>query len=166
MARAKRENATIAGPSSPPVFRQLAPHEAEALLERNHVGRMAFTFHDSVDIEPISYVYTHGWLYGRTSHGTKLAILTHHHWVAFEVDEVAGQFDWRSVVIKGEFEIVPADLSGPDALAYIKALELLRQLAPDTWTEHDRVPFRNVLFRIHIDEIIGREATSTQSRTD
>jgi len=163
MARANNEQAIPTGSSSPPVFRQLAHHEAEALLERNHVGRLAFTLHDSVDIEPISYVYTHGWLYGRTSHGTKLAILTHHHWVAFEVDEVAGQFDWRSVVIKGEFEIIPADLSGPDALAYIKALELLRQLAPDTWTEHDRVAFRNVLFRIHINEISGREATSTQS---
>ena len=163
MASANKEQARTTGASSPPVFRQLAHHEAEALLERNHVGRLAFTLHDSVDIEPISYVYTHGWLYGRTSHGTKLAILTHHHWVAFEVDEVAGQFDWRSVVIKGEFEIIPADLSGPDALAYIKALELLRQLAPDTWTEHDRVAFRNVLFRIHINEISGREATSTQS---
>jgi len=163
MARANNEQAIPTGSSSPPVFRQLAHHEAEALLERNHVGRLAFTLHDSVDIEPISYVYTHGWLYGRTSHGTKLAILTHHHWVAFEVDEVAGQFDWRSVVIKGEFEIIPADLSGPDALAYIKALELLRQLAPDTWTENDRVAFRNVLFRIHINEISGREATSTQS---
>ena len=163
MASANKDQARTTGASSPPVFRQLAHHEAEALLERNHVGRLAFTLHDSVDIEPISYVYTHGWLYGRTSHGTKLTILTHHHWVAFEVDEVAGQFDWRSVVIKGEFEIIPADLSGPDALAYIKALELLRQLAPDTWTEHDRVAFRNVLFRIHINEISGREATSTQS---
>ncbi len=163
MASANKEHARMTGSSSPPVFRQLAHHEAEALLERNHVGRLAFTLHDSVDIEPISYVYTHGWLYGRTSHGTKLAILTHHHWVAFEVDEVAGQFDWRSVVIKGEFEIIPADLSGPDALAYIKALELLRQLEPDTWTEHDRAAFRNVLFRIHINEISGREATSTQS---
>ena len=55
---------------------------------RAHVGRLAFTFHDRVDIEPISHVYSEGWVYARTSPGTKLTTVKHHPWVAFEVDEV------------------------------------------------------------------------------
>jgi nitroimidazol reductase NimA-like FMN-containing flavoprotein (pyridoxamine 5'-phosphate oxidase superfamily) len=98
-----------------PVFRELHRHEIDALLGRNNVGRIAFTFHDRVDIEPINYVYSWGWLYGRTSKGAKLDTIAHNRWVAFEVDEVKGLFDWQSVVVKGSFEIVGAE----------------------TWTHHD-----------------------------
>jgi nitroimidazol reductase NimA-like FMN-containing flavoprotein (pyridoxamine 5'-phosphate oxidase superfamily) len=41
-------------------FRALDQAEIESLLARNHVGRLAFTFHDHVDIEPVSYVYADG----------------------------------------------------------------------------------------------------------
>ena len=68
-----------------------SPRDAVALLGAHHVGRIAFTFHDRVDIEPISYVYADGSIYGRTSPGTKLATVRHHPWVAFEVDEVEGR---------------------------------------------------------------------------
>lgn len=159
MAHIQASNAMMATPSGPPSIRYLTSYEAEAVLERNYVGRMAFTFHDRVDIEPINYIYTNGWLYGRTSQGTKLSILAHHQWVAFEVDEVTGLFEWRSVVVKGAFEIIPADLGGDHASTYVQAVELLRHLAPDAWKEHDRAAFRNVLFRIHMDEVTGREST-------
>jgi len=86
-----------------PVFRELDRGEIEEILARNNVGRLAFSLHDRVDIEPINYVFDSGWIYGRTSHGTKLSTIAHHRWVAFEVDEVHGIFQWSSVVIKGAF---------------------------------------------------------------
>ena len=49
--------------------------EIENILERNNVGRLAFSLHDRVDIQPIHYVYERGWLYGRTSEGDKIATL-------------------------------------------------------------------------------------------
>jgi nitroimidazol reductase NimA-like FMN-containing flavoprotein (pyridoxamine 5'-phosphate oxidase superfamily) len=45
-----------------PSLRILARDEAGTVLARNHVGRMAFSLHDRVDIEPIHYVYDTGWL--------------------------------------------------------------------------------------------------------
>src|SRR5688500_1171606 len=84
-----------------PTFRELDPPEVEQLLTRNHVGRMAYSFHNRVDIEPISYVHAGGVIYMRTAPGSKLATLIHAPWVAFEVDEVDGPFDWRSVVAHG-----------------------------------------------------------------
>ena len=71
------------------------------LLAEHHLGRIAFAFRDRVDIEPISYVYANGWIWARTSPGTKLTTVAHHPYVAFEVDEVQGADDWRSVVIHG-----------------------------------------------------------------
>ncbi len=98
-----------------PRIRTLDLRECEELLAAHHVGRLAFSYRDKVDIEPIHYVYSEGWIYGRTGEGTKLRTLAHNRWVAFEIDEVDGLFDWRSVVVKG-------------------ALYLLAPSADETWT--------------------------------
>lgn len=81
---------------TPPVFRELTREECEALLAVSHVGRLAYTFRDRAEIEPIHYAFENGWIYGRTSEGSKLTAIDHNPYVAFEVDEVNGIFDWRS----------------------------------------------------------------------
>jgi uncharacterized protein len=49
-----------------PSFRVLNRDECEAILGRNTLGRIAFSFHDRVDIEPIHFVHRGEWLYART----------------------------------------------------------------------------------------------------
>lgn len=143
-----------------PSFRALDKAESHAILARNHVGRIAYSFHDRVDIEPIHYVYDGGWIYGRTSPGTKLATLSHHRWVAFEVDEVEGPFDWRSVVVHGTVYWLTSDASQADVET---GLSLLRSFLPETLTEVDPTPFRTVLFRLSVSEITGRCAHTVRS---
>ena len=126
------------------------------MLARHHVGRIAYSFHDRVDIEPIHYVVDGNWIYGRTSIGTKVATLAHHPWCAFEVDEVRGTFDWESAVVRGTFHLLDPQTGSPDA--YGRAVALLRQLVPATLGADDPAPHRIVLFGIHIDEITGRAA--------
>lgn len=138
-------------------FYDLPPREAIEMLERHHVGRLAFTFHDRVDIEPISYVFANGWVYARTSPGTKLAIVKHHPWVAFEVDEVRSRTDWQSVVVHGTIYFLEADRDA-DRADYAAAVQILRSADGDALTPGDATPHRQVLFRIHADEIIGRAA--------
>ena len=145
-------------PSRAPTFRALSGEECEALLARNNVGRLAFTFHDRVDIEPVHYIYSDGWLHGRTSPGTKVATLLHHPWIAFEVDEVQGLFDWQSVIVHGAVHIPDVDGSPSDRAAYSATLELIRALVPEALDHGDPTPARQVLFRIHVDEMTGRES--------
>lgn len=145
-----------------PVFRELSREEIEQVLASHNVGRIAFSLHDRVDIEPISYVFDSGWIYGRTSHGTKLSTIAHHRWVAFEVDEVKGPFEWQSVVVKGAFYLVGADTSMHQDPAFTRGVDLLRALIPETLTAHDPTPFRNSVFRIHLDEVTGRAANSAE----
>jgi nitroimidazol reductase NimA-like FMN-containing flavoprotein (pyridoxamine 5'-phosphate oxidase superfamily) len=141
-----------------PRFRELDRGEIDEIRARNNVGRIAFSLHDRVDIEPINYVYDAGWIFGRTSHGTKLAMIAHHPWVAFEVDEVRGLFHWSSVVVKGAFYLIDADTSIRQDPAFNRGVELLRALIPETLTANDPTPFRNSVFRIHLDEVTGRAA--------
>jgi uncharacterized protein len=146
-----------------PTFRELSRHECDLLLARNHVGRLAFAVHDRVDIQPIHYVYEPGWLFGRTSEGSKLVTLAHSHWVAFEVDEVRGVFDWSSVVVHGTFHRIDPQGSPRDQAASARAVHLLREIIPETFERDDPAAFRTVLFRIAVGEVTGR-AASPESR--
>lgn len=145
--------------NKPPEFRELTRKECDELLARNHVGRIAFSYHDHVDIEPIHYQYDGGWIYGRTGDGTKLRTLAHNRWLAFETDEVSALFDWQSVVIKGALYILEKD--GASSEAHAHAVTVLQRLHPDVLGENDPAPDRNVLFRIHADQVTGR-SSSTQ----
>jgi nitroimidazol reductase NimA-like FMN-containing flavoprotein (pyridoxamine 5'-phosphate oxidase superfamily) len=141
-------------------IRELTADEMHALLSRNHVGRIAFSFHDQVDIRPIHYAYSDGWLYGRTSPSGKLETLRHNQWVAFEVDEVRGPFDWQSVVAHGSFYRLTEDAAPHQRELREEALKVLRSFAPDTLRVTDPVPFRTELFAIAIDHLTGRAASS------
>jgi nitroimidazol reductase NimA-like FMN-containing flavoprotein (pyridoxamine 5'-phosphate oxidase superfamily) len=140
-----------------PVIRPLQGDEAQALLARNHVGRIAFSQKDRVDIEPLHYVYEGPWIFGRTSAGAKLLTLTQNAWCAFETDEVNGMFDWASVVVKGPFCPRGSTLATWD---YDRAVAALRRLLPDTFTERDPTPHRDIIFGVHASEISGRCSVS------
>jgi nitroimidazol reductase NimA-like FMN-containing flavoprotein (pyridoxamine 5'-phosphate oxidase superfamily) len=140
-----------------PRISKLGVAACKAILARNHVGRLAYVFHDAVDIVPLHYVYEDEWLYGRTSPGHKLRMLHHHRWVAFEVDEVDDWFEWRSVVVRGGLYQLDEGLALPDVREH--ALEVLRRVMPTALTEDDPVPSRTMLFRIHVDSMTGRRAT-------
>lgn len=146
-------------------IRDLDFAEIEAMLQSHRYGRLAFTFRDRVDIEPIHYAYEAGWLYGRTSPGTKLTVLAHHPWIAFEIDEVHGLHDWKSVVVKGTVYFVEADGGEVDQEAHARTLAMLRRFMPELLTESDPFPERAVLFRVHIDEMHGRASFSGKRHT-
>jgi uncharacterized protein len=143
-----------------PTIRELDMDEIHSLLSRNHVGRLAFSFHDRVDIRPIHYAYSDNWIYGRTSPSDKLVTLKHNQWVAFEVDEVQGAFDWQSVVVQGSFYRLTGDVPAPQREQQEEALKLLRAFVPETLRDTDPVPFRTELFAIAIDQLTGRAAST------
>jgi nitroimidazol reductase NimA-like FMN-containing flavoprotein (pyridoxamine 5'-phosphate oxidase superfamily) len=145
--------------SQSPTFSELTTAECQALLASQHVGRLAFTFRDRVDIEPVHYVYRDGWIWGRTQHGAKVNILAHHPWVAFEVDHIEALFSWRSVVVHGRMEFPDPDGSAQDQERYAIGVEAFRALVPGAFTEHDPTPTRDLIFMLPATELAGRSAT-------
>ena len=134
----------------------LSDADARSFLARNHTGRIAYSVHDTIDIEPISYSFDRGWIMGRTSMGTKLSALVNNPLCAFQVDEIASAFAWSSVVAKGAFQLLDPESGSPDV--YARALASVRALMPDAFSRDDPVPGRSVLFGIHVNEIGGRRA--------
>jgi len=149
-----------------PRFRTLTVPECEAILERNHVGRVANERRNRVEIIPIHYVFANGIIHGRTAPGTRLEETSHGFYgswpVAFEVDEIEGLFQWRSVVVHGSFQ---AAVEGDSEWQRIpqeweEAVRHVRTLMPEAFTDDDPTRFRFVVIRIHIAEWAGREAVS------
>jgi uncharacterized protein len=140
--------------TSAPQFLNLSDADARELLAAKHVGRVAFSLHDRVDIQPVGYVYDDGWILGRTQPGAKLSTLLHHPWCAFEVDDVRGMFDWESVVVRGSFYLLDPEFGSADR--YSRALEVLSQHSPGMFSQDDPTPERAILFGIYVQEMTGR----------
>lgn len=147
---------------NPPVpdIRQLSAKEAEALLRRNRIGRLAYTYRNKVDIRPLHYAWRRGWLFGRTSPGDKLIKLTHNQWVAFEIDEIDNGLDWESVIVRGTFYMLKPEGSVHDVRLYRRAVRAIREVAPFAFTEDDPVAFRTEVFGIAIDTVTGRSSST------
>jgi uncharacterized protein len=155
-----RKNAARTG-SRGPRIRELKEREITALLARNHVGRVAFITADHrIELHPVHYVYAHGAIYGRVSFGAKYAAWLHRPYVAFEVDEVAGPFDWQSVVMHGTVYLLTANGEKNEREDYRRAMMAIRDLLPDAFTTRDPTPYRSVVFRIEPHETTGRAAVS------
>ena len=144
-----------------PLIRPLTREDAEVILGRNWIGRVAFCLRDRVEVEPIHYVYDAPWIFGRTSVGTKLATLAQNRWCAFETDEVRDLFDWESVVVKGPFYALNSPLYRSEN--YDRAVAALRHVIPDIRHDGERAPLRHVVFGVHASAIEGRSAVSDEA---
>ena len=141
-------------------IRDLSRREFEALLTKHHVGRLGISFHDRVRVELANYAYHKGWIYARTEQGSDLASMQHHPWAAFEVDEIDGMYDWRTVEVSGSIELIAKGSAFARSSVFETAVQLMRTVVPAVLTSNDPIPERVQILRIHVDEIRGREARS------
>ena len=147
-----------------PQFRELSRPECEAVLVRNSVGRIAFVHAHRPDIIPIHYVFAGRAICGRTAPGTRLEEASQNFsdsWpVAFEVDEIEGLFRWRSVVVHGNLHAAAeGDAEWQrNVREWEEAIKAFRILVPEAFTDRDPTAFREILLRIDVAEISGREA--------
>ncbi len=140
---------------------RLSDAEIERLLHEQTVGRLGCSAHGRTYVVPVSYVYDEGAIYGHTHDGLKLQMIRQNPDVCFEVDSIAGVSSWRSVVLRGRFEILERDAAARAMRCFIGRLQphlaeaaaaedgILRQLV-------DLSLAQGVAYRITITEKSGR----------
>jgi nitroimidazol reductase NimA-like FMN-containing flavoprotein (pyridoxamine 5'-phosphate oxidase superfamily) len=96
--------------------------ECMSLLERRHLGRVAFLDEGLPTILPVNYVLVEGLVVFRTDAGGKLEAALRGEQIAFEIDGVdaADRTGW-SVLVRGPAERV----SDPTELARLRAMPLV-----------------------------------------
>jgi nitroimidazol reductase NimA-like FMN-containing flavoprotein (pyridoxamine 5'-phosphate oxidase superfamily) len=88
-------------------MRDLEPPEVQALLRRGGIGRLGVydAEHERTYVVPVSYVYREGAVYLHSAPGLKLQLMHERPAnVCFEVDEIADEGEWQSVLAWGRFE--------------------------------------------------------------
>ncbi|HEY0037113.1 MAG TPA: pyridoxamine 5'-phosphate oxidase family protein [Longimicrobium sp.] len=149
----------MTAPAPPPVH-MLDRAQAEAVLARNRVGRIAYARRGGLEVEPVLYAFADGWLWARTSYGRPWAALgeggAHGSPVVFEVDEVEDGFRWRSVVVRGTVHPVEHPGDGGDPAVWVHAVELVRAADPRAPAESASA-IRASLVRIAVHEVVGRQ---------
>jgi nitroimidazol reductase NimA-like FMN-containing flavoprotein (pyridoxamine 5'-phosphate oxidase superfamily) len=147
-----------------PEFSNMTSADCVRVLKRNRVGRLAYRNVHSVDIQPVSYVAAGKWLFVRSAYGSKLEAIDHHPFVAFEVDEIDGPFDWRSVVVHGTIYLLPMNGAPIEQREFKRAVAALKRAMPGAFTADDPVPERQTVYGLHIDRVDGRLGQSRPER--
>jgi len=137
-----------------PAVRALGRDEIDALLGRNHVGRLAYALGNRVDVEPVSYVYEAPWIYAQTRPGMDPEMIRRLRFVTFEVDEVESGEEWREVTVRGAFYRLAAGETLREKEAFERAHSLLDPGArvPAPSGEH---AFHPIVFRLPAYHAVG-----------
>lgn len=146
----------------PPRQITLDGRQIEAVLSRNHVGRMAFVVDGRIELLPIHYVYADGVIYGRTGMGLKYLTWLIESNVVFEVDESRSILDWRSVIVRGTVSLLRSRGTPQDRAEYLDAVTALRTILPEALGADDPLPQRHYVFRLKPAQLTGRSSQSVR----
>jgi nitroimidazol reductase NimA-like FMN-containing flavoprotein (pyridoxamine 5'-phosphate oxidase superfamily) len=128
----------------------LTNEEINQMLRRHHVGRLGCSANDRPYIVPINYVFESNAVYGYSVPGRKISVMREQPLVSFEVDEIDGPSNWRSVIAEGVYEELT------DKTSVCQAQRLLANgfgtLVPRGLDASPPI----ILFRIRLTELSGR----------
>ncbi len=81
---------------------ELSRKEVDELLSSSEAGRFGLSVGDEPYVVPVSYWYRDGKIYFHSGEGKKIEYMKKNPKVCFEVDEVAKDGSWRSVIVYGK----------------------------------------------------------------
>jgi len=77
----------------------------DELLSTSKVGRLGLSLNDNPYVVPVSYWYHEGKIYFHSSEGKKILYIKENPQVCFEVDELAEDGSWKSVIAYGKITL-------------------------------------------------------------
>jgi nitroimidazol reductase NimA-like FMN-containing flavoprotein (pyridoxamine 5'-phosphate oxidase superfamily) len=141
---------------------EMTKEECEAFLAGASLGRLGCSFDNQPYVLPIYFAYKAGCIYVFSTFGQKVEWMRGNPRVCVEVDEIAGQSQWTSVIASGHYQELPEPeytaereharrLLGKRYQWWLNALaERQLRLGDDAATP--------LFFRIHVDSITGLRA--------
>lgn len=141
------------------MIRILSESEIEGMLSGGFAGRLGCSADGRSYVVPIAYAYHSGFVYSHSDEGLKIRLMRKNPNVCFEIDDIADELNWRSVIAWGRFE----ELHGEAAEEAMRII-LLKFLPAKARREPDALPAGRpgvgelgaVIYRIRLTERTGR----------
>ncbi|MFD2055416.1 pyridoxamine 5'-phosphate oxidase family protein [Mesorhizobium calcicola] len=145
------------------LIRTLSVLECTKLLTANRVGHLACAKDGQPYVVPIHYAHSDNHLYAFSMLGKKIEWMRANPLVCVQVDERGEGRTWRSVVVHGRYQELPDRIG--HKVERDHAWSMLSKHA-DWWEPGALKPVEpsladstpHVFFRIHIEQLSGREA--------
>lgn len=145
---------------------KLSLEEIGQVLQHNITGRIGCTDGQKVYIVPVSYAYNDTYIIAHSKEGLKIEMMREHPHVCFQVDEIADQANWRSVICWGDYEEITSQKERYYAMKFLVS-RLAHMQVSETVGMHEihnelnnpaeSTPLiRPVVYRIRINERTGR----------
>jgi nitroimidazol reductase NimA-like FMN-containing flavoprotein (pyridoxamine 5'-phosphate oxidase superfamily) len=136
------------------MIRPLTEEEKTALLKRQRLGRLACIVGGSPYVVPINYVFDGTSIYSHSLPGTKIDALRLNPAACVQVDEIADDFHWASVMAIGDYEEITNATERETALDML--LARLPHLTPvESFHRNQTAEPSTLVFRVRIRELRG-----------
>jgi nitroimidazol reductase NimA-like FMN-containing flavoprotein (pyridoxamine 5'-phosphate oxidase superfamily) len=150
---------------------EMTSKECREILARTGFGRLGCARNDQPYVVPIYFGYESDRLYGFSTFGQKIDWMRANPKVCVEVDEVASQFSWASVIINGRYQELPDTVEHNSERQHAYTLLEKRTLWWQTaqaarllQARHE--PFPPIFYCIHIDAMTGHRAAPDPTESD
>lgn len=131
------------------MLQTLAQEEIEMLLHQQYIARLGCHAEGRTYVVPIAYAYDGVYLYGHSYAGTKISMMQENPEVCLEMDSIDDQFNWKSVIAWGSFELLTTGAGRQHAH------QLMMRNAP-AFLPPDLTQPEVLIFRIKLTEKSGR----------
>jgi nitroimidazol reductase NimA-like FMN-containing flavoprotein (pyridoxamine 5'-phosphate oxidase superfamily) len=144
---------------------RLCTEQIDELLYNNLVGRIGCRDSTQVYIVPVNYVYDGKYIIGHSVPGMKIQMMRKNPHVCFEVDEIKGLSNWKSVIAWGEYQELTDERERYNAMKLFVdrtlKLKISETAIPPELSDnrvHPRSPgnIRPIIYRILLTEKTGR----------
>lgn len=136
------------------MFVRLSEIESREVLTGARVGRLGCIADGEPYVVPISYYFADDCVYSHSLPGLKISALRKNPRACLQVDDIASDFQWRSVLVFGKYEEILKPSERSDILN--KLLQRFPMLTPvESAMADDGGPPLIIVYRIRIDRITG-----------
>lgn len=86
------------------VVNEMSEKECRELLSRTSIGRLGCSQADQPYVVPIYFAFELDFFYVLSTIGQKIEWMRANHKVCIEIDEIANESEWTSVIVNGQFQ--------------------------------------------------------------
>lgn len=148
---------------------ELSQKECDEMLTRAWVGRLGCALDNQPYVVPVCLAYEPGYIYVFATLGQKIEWMRANPKVCLQVDEIAGESQWVSVIAYGRYQELPEPQFEEERAHARKLLEKFRHwwLNPfaERRTRSDDMAIAPVFFRIQVDAVTGLRAVPDGGKT-